>query len=63
VPLAEAREIAADDRKIVREDGDPPKARAREASVPTFGECADAYIASNEAAWGMPSIAFRSNCN
>jgi integrase len=51
VPLAEAREIAADDRKIVREGGDPPKARARTASMPTFGECADAYIASNEAAW------------
>jgi hypothetical protein len=52
VTLAAAREAAADDRKIVREGGDPPKARGLRAGVPTFGECADAYIASNEAAWG-----------
>ena len=52
VTLAEAREQAANDRKIVREGGDPPKARGLRAGVPTFGECADAYIASNEAAWG-----------
>jgi integrase len=52
VSLAEARELAADDRKIVREGGDPPKAKALRAGVPTFGKCADDYIASNEAAWG-----------
>jgi integrase len=51
VSLAEARELTAADRKIVREGGDPPKARALRAGVPTFGACADDYIASNEAAW------------
>ena len=52
VSLAEAREAAAEDRKIVRQGGDPPKARVRKARVPTFGDCADAYITDNEAAWG-----------
>jgi integrase len=52
VSLAEAREITAEDRKIVRQGGDPPKARARKAGAPSFGDCADAYIADNEAAWG-----------
>jgi hypothetical protein len=52
VSLAEAREFAADDRRIVREGGDPAKARALRTGVPTFGKCADDYIAANEGAWG-----------
>jgi integrase len=59
VSLAEARELAAGDRKIVREGGDPPKARARTASVPNFGKCADVYIASNEAAWRSSKHAYQ----
>ena len=51
VSLVEARELAADFRKIVREGRDPPSAKAIRAGVPTFGDCADAYISSNEAAW------------
>lgn len=50
--LAEARESAAEDRKIVRQGGNPPRARARKAGAPSFGDIADAYIADNEAAWG-----------
>jgi integrase len=51
VSLAEARVLTAEDRKIVREGGDPPKARALRVGVPTFGECADQFIAAKEPAW------------
>src|SRR5271170_3860057 len=52
VSLAEARELAADARKIVAKGGDPPK---RMASVGggavTFGDCADRLIEAKEAGW------------
>jgi integrase len=51
VSLAEARELAADCRKMLREGREPPSARAIRAGTPTFGEVADAYMADNEAAW------------
>jgi integrase len=44
VSLAEARELAAQARAALRRGLDPRQARAR--TVPTFGECADAYVTS-----------------
>ena len=51
VTLAEAREQAANDRKIVREGGDPPKARGSGRACQPLANVLNAYIASNEAAW------------
>jgi integrase len=59
VSLAEAREKAREQRKLVRDGVDPieerkaAKARAKleEAKVKTFEECATAYIDANRAGW------------
>src|SRR5262245_10263707 len=50
VSLSNARLKAAECRKIVAEGGDPIAKRAREAE-PTFGDCADAFLASMETSW------------
>ena len=59
--LIEARAKHAAVRKAVVVDKTDPlaerradKAQALKASAPTFGECADAYLRSHEAAWGNP---------
>src|SRR5262245_60125538 len=51
VSLAEAREAASAMRKLVREGRDPPSAKALKAGVPTFGECADRFIATMAPSW------------
>ncbi len=51
VSLAEARELAADMRKVVREGKDPPSAKAIRTGVPSFGAVADEYIDAQKAAW------------
>ncbi len=50
VTLQRARKKAADCRAIVAEGGDPIAQRAREAE-PSFGDCADAFLASMETSW------------
>ena len=50
VRLAEAREAAADNRKVARAGGDP-RARAREPSVPTFAEAAEQVIQMHAPGW------------
>ena len=50
VTLQSARNKAADCRAIVAEGGDPIAQRAREAE-PTFGDCANAFLASMETSW------------
>jgi integrase len=54
VGLAEARELAAAARKLVREGVDPiARRKADRGALPgvTFGKVADTYIAAHEAAW------------
>ena len=51
VSLAEAREITIDMRKLVREGRAPPSAKTLKAGVPTFGDCADQFIAAKEPSW------------
>jgi integrase len=52
VSLAEARELAADARKIVARGGDLPKRMASAgAGAMTFGDCADSLIEAKEAGW------------
>jgi hypothetical protein len=52
VPLAKAREKAADARAMLAEDKDPLEARKGDADeVPTFGAMADMVIASLESGW------------
>lgn len=59
VPLKEARERAAEARKLLRDDVDPIERRqaarstamAARASALTFEQCAAAYIAAHESAW------------
>jgi integrase len=51
VSLVDARELAADCRKAVREGRDPASARADRAGVPTFGECARRLIEDQEQGW------------
>ncbi|GGK28199.1 tyrosine-type recombinase/integrase [Salinarimonas ramus] len=50
VPLAKARELAADARRMVRDGADPLAAR-EPPKVMTFGEAADALITSMSASW------------
>jgi integrase len=65
VGLAEARELATDARRMVRQGGDPIEARkaARAASrlaaarSLTFRQCAEAYIVSHKAGWRNPKHA------
>jgi integrase len=51
VSLAEARELAADARRLVREGREPPSAKTLKAGVPSFRDCADQFIAAIEPAW------------
>ncbi|MEZ5842759.1 MAG: integrase arm-type DNA-binding domain-containing protein [Hyphomicrobiaceae bacterium] len=54
VPLARARELAAEARRQIADGIDPLQARAAarsETAVPTFGELAEAVIASLESGW------------
>jgi integrase len=55
VPLARARELAAECRAIVAAGRDPLQARAvakaAESAIPTFGECADEFIAVKQSEW------------
>ena len=50
VSLAEAREAAADNRKVARAGGDP-NARASDSIVPTFAEAADKVIEMHTPGW------------
>ena len=50
VSLAQARTRAAECRELVA-DGHNPIAERRKEEVPTFGACADAFIASMEGQW------------
>src|ERR1700759_5714564 len=55
VPLARARELVAECRGIVAAGRDPLEARAvakaAESAIPTFGECADEFIAAKQSEW------------
>jgi integrase len=51
MPLAAARTEAAALRAMLASGEDPKAARAREDAVPTFGDCADSYIASMAPSW------------
>jgi integrase len=50
VRLAKARKLAADCREAITEGRDPIAERQKEAE-PTFGECADRFLASMESQW------------
>jgi integrase len=50
VPLARARTLAAECRELVSAGRNPIEERRREA-VPSFGDCADQFIASMESQW------------
>lgn len=49
--LANARNEAAALRAILASGGDPKAERAKDESVPTFGECADAYVEAMRPSW------------
>ena len=55
VSLARAREVAAECRAIVAAGRDPLEARAAaktaERVIPTFGECADEFVAAKQSEW------------
>ncbi len=55
VPLARARELAAECRTIIAAGRDPLQVRAESQAagrkVPTFGECADEFIAAKQSEW------------
>jgi integrase len=51
VTLAEARELATDCRRLVRQGRDPASVRADRAGVPTFGDCARKLIDAKEPGW------------
>jgi integrase len=65
VTLAEARELATDARRRVREGGDPIEDRRAKrnqkkldtAKAMTFRQCAEAYIKAHEAGWKNPKHA------
>ena len=50
ISLAKARKLAEANRAAVEDGRDPIAERAKEAE-PTFGQCADAFIAGMEAGW------------
>jgi integrase len=54
VTLARAREKAAEARAILAEGANPLEAREQRRTIPTFGEAADALIASMEPSWRNP---------
>ncbi|MBM3655098.1 MAG: integrase, partial [Alphaproteobacteria bacterium] len=49
--LAKARNEAAKLREILAAGGDPKAARAKDDRIPTFGECADAYVEAPRPSW------------
>ena len=51
VPLAEARELALDNRRIARAGGDPLADRRRSKGIPTFEEAAGKVFAIYRGAW------------
>ena len=55
VPLARARELAAECRAIIVSGRDPLQVRAEAGAakrpVPTFGECADEFVATKQSEW------------
>ena len=52
--LAEARDLLDDERAKVKKGIDPLAKAASAKGVPTFGQQADAYLASHEATWRSP---------
>jgi integrase len=50
VSLAKARMLAGRNRALIAEGGNPIESRRKE-TVPTFGECADQFVASMESQW------------
>src|SRR5262245_47629101 len=64
IPLAQARQKAADAMRLVVEGIDPIAERKRSrqarlaetANTKTFGDCAAAYIGAHEAGWGRASV-------
>jgi len=65
VTPAQARELAARARQVVRDGGDPIEARKAErlqkkfdaAKAMTFRQCAEAYIGAKQTEWGNPKHA------
>ncbi|MBA4040382.1 MAG: integrase [Sphingobium sp.] len=49
--LANARAEAAKLREILATGGDPKAERAKDDRIPTFGECADAYVEAMKPSW------------
>ncbi|WP_066548949.1 MULTISPECIES: tyrosine-type recombinase/integrase [unclassified Sphingomonas] len=49
--LANARAEAAKLREILAMGGDPKSERAKDERIPTFGECADAYVEAMTPSW------------
>jgi integrase len=49
--LANARAEAAKLREILTMRGDPKAERAKDERIPTFGECADAYVEAMKPSW------------
>ncbi|MDQ8756922.1 integrase arm-type DNA-binding domain-containing protein [Sphingosinicella sp. LHD-64] len=49
--LANARAEAAKLREILATGGDPKTERAKDERIPTFGECADAYVEAMKPSW------------
>jgi len=49
--LANARTEAGKLREILATGGDPKAERARDDHIPTFGECADAYVEAMKPSW------------
>ena len=57
LPLASARTEAAALRTVLAEGGDPKAFRAKLKGIPTFGELADAYVATMRSSWRNPKHA------
>lgn len=55
--LAHARAEAARLRELIALGGDPKAERAKHAEVPSFGQCADDYIAAMKSSWRNPKHA------
>ena len=51
VPLAKARQRAADARAVLADDKNPIEERRAHSAVPTFGEMADRYVTDRASEW------------
>jgi integrase len=51
VSLARARELATEARAALAAGSDPLKGRKADRTVPSFGDCADAYIQAHHGGW------------